>query len=325
MKIAVWCHSYRDFGSDEKIRKKLNQLSRAKVDIILPFVHDATKMWYNSKLEGVKKEDVLTTVLSEAEKCNIQVHPVVLPIMSLGLGEDRLRRAYKPTRHAGVFCASWPENRETGIRIVKDILENHDVHGIHLDAIRYIDTGESLVNPCMCEACSSSYIKEIGKSVIKAEDLKVPGILYKFIDFRRRNIRGLVEEVRKITNSHGIKLSMAARANYFQSALVEGQDWVEWARDGLMDFICPMNYSTDNEIHKTKIQGQMKLIGDSVPIYDGIGRKSSAGEITPKQMIRQAEDALEAGAKGITIFHLNAMTDEDFDVLRELKKQYESI
>lgn len=325
MKIAVWWvyRSNTDFPKgEEELGRKLDQLSEGGVDILLPFIHEHRKMWYRSQLDGVEKQDLLSMVLSEARKRGIEVHPVVCPILSIGLDEERMRRSYRPLI-AGRFCASWPENREGGVKIAKDILNNHKVDGIHLDAIRYIDTGHSLRYPCQCEACSAEYLRTTGRERIAAEDLENPGILHKFIQFRGEHIRALTEEIRKITNSRGVQLSMAARANYFGSALVEGQDWVQWARDGLMDFICPMNYSTDREVHRRRLQEQMKLIGESVPIYDGIGRKSSAGEITPKQMIQQAEDALKIGAKGITIFHLNAMTDEDFAELRAFKKRME--
>ena len=146
------------------------------------------------------------------------------------------------------------------------------------------------------------------------------GILQKHLDFRGENIRNLVEQVVRVVDEAGLSLSMAARADYFGSALVEGQDWVQWARDGLMDSICPMNYSTDRAVYRERLSGQMSLIGKSVPIYDSIGRKSSAGEITPAQMIQQAEDALQLGASGVAIYDLAAMGEEDFRELGAFKR-----
>jgi len=194
------------------------------------------------------------------------------------------------------------------------------VDGIHLDAIRYVDTGQSLQWPCRCEACRTWYQEAFGKDTLTADDLNVPGMLHKFLEFRGDRIRSLVEQVKQVVDEKGLSLSMAARANYFGSALVEGQDWVQWARDGLMDFICPMNYTTDRETHRERLSGQMALIGTSVPMYDGIGRSSSAGDITPAQMIQQAEDAVQLGASGIAIFRLDAMDEEDFRELGAFKR-----
>ncbi|MDA0748358.1 MAG: hypothetical protein O2954_17715 [bacterium] len=91
-----------------------------------------------------------------------------------------------------------------------------------------------------------------------------------------RDFVGNDEQVKGTVDEVGLALSMAARADYFGSAFVEGQDWAQWARDGFMDFICPMNYDTDRKVHRERLSEQMSLIGKSVPIYDGIGRKSSA-------------------------------------------------
>ncbi len=328
MKIACWCHLERDvFGKDQQVRSHLDRVVEAGIDTLLPFVHSDNEVWYQSDLNNLKGEDRFTRFLIAARERGLQVQPTVLPITEYGLSEaERTRRSYQSGQPGGNptdgrFCASWPETRkEGGLKIIQDIMAHHSVDGIHLDAIRYIDTGQSLQWPCRCEACRARYRELFGKDGLTADDLKVPGILQKFLNFRGENIRGLVEQVKATTDEVGLGLSMAARADYFGSALVEGQDWVQWARDGLMDFICPMNYSTDREIHKARLSEQMSLIGKSVPIYDGIGRKSSAGEITPAEMIQQAEDALLLGVSGIAIFHLAALGDEDFRELGAFKK-----
>lgn len=327
MKIACWCHLDRDFvGNDEQVRSHLDRVVEAGIDILLPFVHSENEVWYQADLTDLKQEDRLTRLLILAKDRGLQVEPTVLPICDFGLSqEERNRRNYQSGQPGGNhcdgrFCASWAKTREGGLKIIQDIMAHHSVDGIHLDAIRYLDTGQSLQWPCRCEACRTQYQDLFGKDTLTAEDLKVPGILQKFLNFRGENIRGLVEQVARVVDKAGLSLSMAARADYFGSALVEGQDWVQWARDGLMDFICPMNYSTDREVHRKRLSGQMSLIGKSVPIYDGIGRKSSAGEIAPAQMIQQAEDALQLGASGVAIFHLAAMGDEDFRELGAFKR-----
>jgi len=327
MKIVCWCHLDRDFlGSDEDAQRYVGRVAEAGIDILLPFVHAESEVWYRSDLKGVQADDRLTRLLRYAREQGVQVQPTVLPITAYGLSEEqRSQRSYQsgqPDGNAcdGRFCASWAETREAGLRTSQDIIANHEVDGIHLDAIRYTDTGQSLAWPCRCGACRAGYREFIGQDAITADDLKEAGKLKKFLEFRGRNIRGLVEETKSVTDDAGIALSMAARASYFGAALVEGQDWVQWARDGLMDFICPMNYSTDRERHKELLSMQMSLIGESVPIYSGIGRKSSAGEMGPADMIQQAGEALELGASGIAIFHLAAMGDEDFHELGAFKK-----
>lgn len=327
MKIACWCHLDRDLlGDENSIKTELDQIQNAGIDILLPFIYDETKAMYQTDLPFSEQNDRFSQILPLAKEREIEIQATILPITGYGLSTaERERRSYRSNQPGGNpcdgrFCASWAETRNQGLGIIRDVLKNHAVDGIHLDAIRYIDTDQSLKWPCQCEACRAQYRESIGKDTISAPDLEIPGIHYKYLELRGKNIRELVDHSRTEVTARKLKLSMAARAAYFEAALVEGQDWVAWAREGLMEFICPMNYSTIREVHRNHLATQMALIGDSVPIYDGIGRLSSAGELTTAQMTQQAEDALELGAKGLAIFHLNGMNEKDFTELAAFKK-----
>ncbi len=331
MKLAIWSHPLIDFPKgQEDIKITFEKLAKAGIEVYLPFIYGKGAE-YDSKIIRGEKKDLLTPILKEAKKCGIKVHPILVPLAggTCLKGEDEIelsKRTYRTAekvRTEGRTCASWIENRQRGIRILKDIIEGYgdQIKGIHLDVIRYID-GFSLTHPCLCEACCSEYKKWWGSKEFKAEDLN-RGRLYKFIKFRNENIKSLVEKIREITKNKGLKLSMAARSDYLATALVEGQDWVEWLKEGLVDFACAMNYTTDSEKHKNIVMDHLGLIGEKKSLYyDGIGRKSSAGEITPKEMIKQIEDSIELGVTNICIFHLNAFKDEDFKELSSLKSRY---
>jgi len=327
MRILAWCHLNRDFASGrDASEREFDRLADAGIDTLLPFVYGRGDCWYDSSLPGVEKEDRLGPVIEMAHTRDVEVHPVLLPLPRLSPIDpaERARRSYKSGQPGGNPCdgrpcASWKDNRDNGIAILRDILDHHDVDGIHLDVMRYADTGQSLKWPCQCEACRKACVRLAGKETLTADDLALPGLLYRYLAFREANIRELTERTLAITKERATQLSLAARAAYFTSALVEGQDWVSWCREGWLDFVCPMNYSTDREVHRDRLATQMPLVGGSAPVYDGIGRKSSAGEMDPEMMIRQAEDALELGAKGIAIFQFTALGDEDFRGLRALR------
>lgn len=298
----------------------------------MPYIHGSgyqTFVYYRSSNINLITYDILTPFIKFANERGVELHPMLLPNCDLGISEEEyIKRSYQSNnpdqdlkdRHTRP-CASWQKTREGGLDIIKDIIKYHTVNGIHLDAIRYTDGAHRALRwPCQCEACQAEYQYLFGKNQITDEDLKIPGILHKFINFRGNNIKSVVEKARKIVKAAGLPLSMAARSNYFRSAIVEGQDWVQWAREGLMDYICPMNYATDRENHKKRLSEQMKLIGKTTPIYSGIGRLWSGGEITTAQMIQQAEDSLKLGASGIAIFRFDGMGDKDFHELNAFKK-----
>lgn len=338
LKIACWCdlgNYWSDnpalVGGEDKLKTQLDNAVKAGIDILIPMIQThkyQTKVYYKSSIDGIDIDNRLTPLMKFANERKIEVHPMILTNCDLGISkEEYIRRSYQSGKadqdrkdRLGRPCASWKETREGVLDIIQDIIKYYPVSGIHLDAIRYMDTGRSLKWPCECEACQAEYKYLIGKDMLTAEDLKIPGILQKFLSFRCNNIKSVVEKARKTVNAAGLVLSLAARADYFETALVEGQDWILWAKEGLMDYICPMNYTTDREDHIKKLSLQMKLIGKTVPIYDGIGRKWSGGEITTAQMIQQAEDAIELGASGITIFHFDGMGENDFHELNAFKK-----
>ena len=327
MRMLAWCHLDRDFASGrDEAERAFDRLAEAGIDTLLPFAYGHGSCWYDSALPGAEKEDRLGPVIEMAHVRHVEVHPVLLPLARVvPLPEaDRGRFSFQSGQPGGNPCdgrpcASWQENRDNGIAIVQDILARHPVDGIHLDAIRYTDTGQSLKWPCQCEACKASYREHMGVESLTAEDLTSPGMLHKFLAFRGANIQELMERMVEIAKNRELPLSLAARANYFGSALVEGQDWVQWSRKGWLDYICPMNYSTNRETHRERLTPQMPLLEGTIPVYDGIGRKSSAGTMDARMMIQQTEDALELGAAGIALFQFTALEDEDFGELKALK------
>lgn len=329
-KILLWSHIYLDFlGNDDSVRKEFSMIRDSGIDLLLMFIHShpqENQSWYNSSLYGFVKQDKLSRLLHIAKEVDLGIHPLIGSITDTGLTEEtRVKRSYAsgiPGGHSkdGRFCASWEGNRLGGIKISLDVLEHHTVHGIHLDYIRYIDTGIGLKWPCQCEACKQNYIRLFGKESLTEKDFSSSGVLYKYLQFRNSNITDAVLQHARLARQYQVQLSMAARADYFKNALVEGQDWVGWAKKGLFDFICPMNYTLDRSWHKKILKGQLDLIDGQVPIYSGLGRKWSGGENSMEEVIQQAEDALSLGANGVSIFHYNGFKPNDFKILKHFRR-----
>ncbi len=329
-KILAWSHIYLDFqGDDDSVRKEFSSIKDSGIDLLMIFVHslpEENQAWYDSTLNGFTKKNKLSRLLKISKEIGLDIQPIVGSITDVGLSKAvRARRSYHsglPEGHPkdGRFCASWEGNRLGGIKIALDILEHHPVAGIHLDYVRYIDTDIGLKFPCQCEACQENYQRLFGKMKLNQDDLSSPGVLYKYLQFRNSNITTAVNQYAKISKQYRVELSMAARADYFNSALVEGQDWIKWAKEGFFDFICPMNYSLDRGWHRNTLKLQLELIAGTIPIYSGIGRKWSGGENNIEEVIRQAEDALNLGASGISIFHYNGLTSNDLQTLKSFRK-----
>ncbi|MCX6623569.1 MAG: hypothetical protein NTY38_21395 [Acidobacteria bacterium] len=329
-RILAWAHAHSDFaGSGEAIRRRLGQARDAGIQALLPFIHsypEENQAWYNASLKGFVVTDLLTRLEELGREAGIEIHPILGGMTDIGLtAAARKARSYqsgKPggSKQDGRFCASQAATRTGPPRIAADILDHHRVAGLHLDYIRYVDTGNGLKWPCRCSACRQTYRMIFGSEDISASELQTPGASYKYLQFRNANIAAEMVQLRDIARQAGVALSLAARADYFGAALVEGQDWADWARRGWLDFLCPMNYTVDRGEHRRLLKLQLALVDGACPVYSGIGRKWSAGELTTAGMIAQAEDALSLGAAGIAVFRFEALDQADFDALRTLSR-----
>jgi len=347
--LAIWGHLVTDARREGTVEGIVERCRRVGIDTYLAYVYPMEKCFmgesdcfaYRSTAFRGRKEDLFTPLLKAAKREGIDVQPWLLPfrphLLEGESEEEVLSRTYRPIGHrdapdgAGYattagkrLCPTWPENRARAMRMLHDYIENHggDLTGIHLDYIRYGDAVTCWDHPCHCPACRSEYEELIGKDTITAEDLRVPGVLYRFIQFRRRCIRALVEQVRDVTRRAGLRLTMAARVQFFDYALPEGQDWPEWARDGLVDAIYLMNYSLDRTEHLERVRLGLRLARRrrQALFCDGVGKKSSLGLNPTENVVAFIRDSLAVGVDGISIFHYNGMTDDDFEVVRGLRQ-----
>ena len=326
-KILAWSHSYLDFqGDDSAVRREFETARDSGIELLFLFVHSVPQennAWYNTTLPGFVVEDRFSRLQRISGETGLELQPVILGVSDTGLAKSiRAERSYASGapgghRRDGTICATWEATRAGTLRIASDVIAQHRPKGLQVDFIRYWDTGVGLEWPCTCAACRRGYREFLGRDTLTAADLKNPGILYKYLQFRNGIITAHLLNFRRLAKQNGLEYSIAARADYFGSALVEGQDWLTWGRQGLVDSICPMNYKLLRKEHREILGLQLQILEGAVPVYSGIGRKWSGGEITAEEMIRQAEDAFALGAAGVCLFHYNALREADFSALRE--------
>ena len=146
--------------------------------------------------------------------------------------------------------------------------------------------------------------------------------MFKELESRKRNIEEVFGGIREVTDRDGRILSIAQRVQYLNRAILEGQDWMEWAQRGLFAFTCPMNYSTNTaKFRERMVQNKPRLAdrGD-VKVYEGVSRKSSAGESSMATVLEQMTVALELGADGVTLFHLGLLQPGEHEKLGRWKR-----
>ena len=313
---AFWCHSARGLKGqnwDETIRLlKVNGFNA-----ILPNLAWGGTAFYRSKVLPVHSSvatdgDALKDCLAACRKYGVECHVWKIcgnmgaradkKIVERFRADNRLQQG-ADGKERNWLCLSRPENRALEIEAFVE-LARMGPDGVHFDYIRYPDA-----NHCFCDYCRKCFEKQIGwevegwpKTVLKGGNT---ALAVEWCKFRCGNVtaivKGVAERVRR--EAPGVKLSAAVFTDPKGDPQRIGQDWVSWCREGLLDFICPMDYHGN---YGAIIASQRKILeGCPVKLRPGIGL--SCWEDTRMDAItaaKQIEDVRRVGLDGFVIFDL---------------------
>jgi uncharacterized lipoprotein YddW (UPF0748 family) len=140
------------------------------------------------------------------------------------------------------LCPSHPDNFALETNSMLEVVRNYNVDGIHFDYIRYPDS-----DCCYCTGCSVRFQSQTGRTVTNwpADVLAAGALRNTFLDWRRAQITRLVTTV--YAEVKAIKPSVQVSAAVFADARSAfdgvGQDWRLWITNGIVDFLCPMDYT----------------------------------------------------------------------------------
>lgn len=206
------------------------------------------------------------------------------------------------------ICPSHPENQKLERESMLEVARKYDVDGLHFDYIRY--PGREF---CYCDGCRQRFQADAGVEVANwPQDCYSGSLKDKYHDWRCDQITKLVSsvyvEAKKIKPS--IQISAAVFGSYPDCRISIGQDWVQWAKAGYVDFLCPMDYTDSDQRFINLVSNQLRLVEGKVPLYPGIGATSSNSTLPADRVAGQVHHARELGAAGFTIFNLSKGTLE---------------
>jgi len=322
---GVWLHTaygVSNWGWERSIRV----LAENGFNAVLPNMCWAGKADYYSDILPVTRKarergDQLAECAKWARKYGVEVHvwKVCYNLSTAPnsfVGELRRQNRLQRGRNGRELSQKWlcPSNT-ANIELERDslleVVRKYGVAGVHLDYIRYPSAAG-----CYCDTCREAFEKEIGRRLSTWPDsLDAEPVQSQWQQFRRDQITRLVRAVKQglLQTKSTAKLS-AAVYGYWKGAR-EGiaQDAKAWVEEGLLDFVCPMNY-TDSLAFQTELTTQQaETIYGRVPLYAGIGVRSAQSKFTtPDQLIEQIEAVRRAGADGFALFQYRASLAEDF-------------
>ena len=209
---------------------------------------------------------------------------------------------------ASWLCPSHPENQKLELDSLLEVARKYDVDGLHFDYIRYPNRDN-----CYCDGCRQRFEKQTGRKVADwPKDAYSGKRREEYNDWRCAQITNLVaavhREAKKIRPE--LKISAAVFGSYPACRESVAQDWVAWVKAGYLDFVCPMDYTGDDDRFVELVSNQLELVGGRIPVYPGIGTSVSRLGLTPDRTVGQIHHARRLGAAGFTVFEYGLSTAE---------------
>jgi uncharacterized lipoprotein YddW (UPF0748 family) len=228
-------------------------------------------------------------------------------------GKRRLRMIMEAGRREGdvegyYLSPSIPAVGDHLERVVREIVEDYAVDGLHLDFIRYpgptfdysraalegfrrVDgTGDLLDGPTRSPAAWDAYRRDV-----------LTALAGRLADAARAERPGIV-------------VSAAVTPDEAQAVSHKFQDWPRWLATGLLSALCPMTYTPDNRLFQLQLEQARELTKGVQPVWAGIGAyRLDLGGVVEKVTL-----AREAGARGVVIFSHESLEPMD---LRRLKRE----
>ncbi|RMZ49069.1 hypothetical protein EB821_04285 [Candidatus Marinimicrobia bacterium PRS2] len=213
----------------------------------------------------------------------------------------------------GVYLSpTHPEVNPYLLSVYSEIINSYNIDGIHLDYIRFQDEvyGYNKSGMAVFENTYDINPRDIVRGIISPRF----GWSQEFVDsmyvawdkFRRDAVTELVRNIYTEIHKKGnnIKLSAAVKPNLIDAKYRWYQEWDKWVKEGMIDFVVPMNYfkeirdfNNSVQIMKSNLvqeELEMVVIGISTHNQDA---QSAADKILLARL---------NGFKGVSIFSWDA-------------------
>ncbi len=144
--------------------------------------------------------------------------------------------------------------------LVKEIVDNYDIAGIHLDYVRYRNQYYGFHESGVAEYFTAFQKQRVGQLINNKQ----------WIHFKSYKINQLVEDIYQYTSQKNVLLSAAVKPNPTAALKYFSQDWPTWIDKGYIDYVVLMNYSKNMEQFIKNLKDVQQNY-DTNRVYCGIG------------------------------------------------------
>lgn len=178
-----------------------------------------------------------------------------------------------------------------------EIVKKYDVDGIHYDYVRYQNSSF-----CYCDVCKERFKAEYGYYP------PTTGSDENWNNWRKAQITAMVDKIYLDAKTLKPYLGVGAAVwGVYAYGLDYFQDSHLWLSKGILDYIAPMTYYTDNALFNSSIQDHVnnscgKHICAGIGVYKFVPDNKT-------QMVNQIYYAKNLGAQGIALFSYASLRD----------------
>lgn len=243
----------------------------------------------------------------------LRVVPTDIPIY---VGEIA-RAARADSEHVeGLYLSPvLPASRDYTASVVTDLVSRYALDGIHLDYLRYptdqFDYSTSSLAAFRAEAAPSVSVEQRDR-LDKAARTNVAAWPDALPDawstFRQSRLTALAASLRAaaVKARPGIVVSAAVAPNADEARAQRLQDWRLWARQGLIDVLCPMIYTTDATEFSAALT-RVKADAGRAAVWAGVG----AWKLTPERAAENVKTARRANIAGVLLYSYDSLSSAD--------------
>jgi uncharacterized lipoprotein YddW (UPF0748 family) len=319
---GLWNHSGTGF-TPGKWNDTCQTLARSGLTAIFPNVQKPWAINYPGKL--IPPSDILARYGDQLEACltashghGIEVHAWVI-LWSLEGAPESIIAPYRRDNRLQVtasgktiswLCPSHPANRAFELAAIHELADRYPaLDGVQLDYIRYQSS-----ETCYCPGCRSRFIKATGIHPKRwPTDVRSGSLVTAYREWRRKQITDFVSEARRDLKKLSPRLKLSASVYPLYPGVRDsiGQDWGEWLRLGLVDFVCPMSYTADTAKYIGWYRKQVAHPGVRGKLFPGIGVTTSECRLNAVETMNQINALRQEGATGFTLFEANPTLEKE--------------
>lgn len=190
--------------------------------------------------------------------------------------------------------------------VVRELLGEYAVDGLHFDFIRYPgpDYDHSV-------AALEGFRRQLGGGDLLRNAVERP---LAWAAYRRDVLTNLAARLSRVARETrpGLRISAALVPDQATAMHQKFQSWPEWLQLGILDAACPMAYTPELKIFREQVQEARARVRSGQALWAGIG----AYRLSPAQVAERIAEARGLGASGYLLFSHESFPNGS---LRELR------